>query len=234
MRNSVRSFLQTSKTQPPVIKSLETQTSISSKVWKIWRPRGWYGGAVDGGEAEEDLTQSREVKHPSTGSGQGRRKEEKYSEGWDGVLLRQDPPASQLYPKTGSPHRLGLPEVGKPAAHRSQTTAAARGLRPGKKIGCKRAQRAQGSLCSRVRQNAVPPRRAPQQEEIHHQDTKAPRGCRFLRLVSWCLGGSFSAAALAQRAVLPLVRRARPSYAAAAMRKIRQHNDNFEFVPNHC
>jgi len=35
-------------------------------------------------------------------------------------------------------------------------------------------------------------------------------------------GLAFAAAALAQRAVLPLVMRARPSYAAAAMRKIRR------------
>jgi len=68
------------------------------------------------------------------------------------------------------------------------------------------------------------------QKMFHHQDTKTPWGCGFLCLVSWCLGGSFAAAALAQRAVLPLVMRARPSYAAAAMRKTRRQKYNLAFV----
>ena len=55
------------------------------------------------------------------------------------------------------------------------------------KLCRKRAQRTQGSPGSRVCENAAPAGRAPQQEEIHHQDTKAPRVCRFLRLVSWWL-----------------------------------------------
>jgi len=81
------------------------------------------------------------------------------------------------------------------------------------KLRRKRSQRAQGSLCSRVRQNAVftatrtaaQPEQtsrakdarfdrltagkhakagsAPLPEEIHHQDTKAPRGRSCIRFV---------------------------------------------------